>query len=406
MKTILLTLAILLSASSTISANELIFGTIFENKGVNALTAQEAMNGAILAVKKFNESSPNLKIKLKCETCTRDPLEIMKTVHNLSKTKGISAAVGIVSEDAALSAAPTFQELQLPFICSGAQLIGLTNSKTPDIFTLAVPDNKIGSDLAKYTISTLQAGHIFLIRSDMKDSTAHQAESFTSEFTAKGGKILSELRITEPNPDLSYIMKAIDAFAPLPQSDSTTTDKGIVASEYSDSDAEIITQQRSSPPEIQQIEAVVILAPARVSAHLLRLMQKKQMAYNVVGGTSFDTVEIKKSIAAWSGTIVFASQASLTREDNLVTLFVKDYAELFGKKPQTGYSALGFDSILLLAEAAEKIGNTSVNIRANLPTIKNFQGVSGNISFTGGSAQKPLYIIQSNAGKISLADEM
>ncbi|SMF40187.1 ABC transporter substrate-binding protein [Desulfovibrio gilichinskyi] len=406
MKTILMTLAILLSVSSTISAKEFIFGTIFENKGENALTAQEAMNGAILAVKKFNETSPDLKIKLECETCTRDPLEIIKAVHNLSKTKGISAAVGIVSEDAALSAAPTFQELQLPFICSGAQLLGLTNSKTPDIFTLAVPDNKIGSDLAKYTISTLQADHIFLIRSDMKDSTAQQAESFTAEFTAKGGTILSELRITEPDPDLSYIMKAIKAFAPPPQSDSTTTDEAVGASDYSDSYAEIITQQRTAPPETQQIEAVVILAPAGVSAHLLRLMQKKQMAYNVVGGTSFDTVAIKKSIAAWSGTVIFASQASLTREDDLVTLFVKDYADLFGEKPQTGYAALGFDSILLLAETAGKTGNPSVNIRTNLPTVKNFQGVSGNISFTGGRAKKPLYIIQSNAGKISLADEM
>lgn len=406
MKILLTAFAILLSLSSIASAQELIFGTIFEVKGESALTAQEAMNGAILAVKKFNNSSYDSKIKLVCESCTTDPLDIIKAVHDLSETKGISAAIGVISEDAALSAASVFQSIQLPFMCSGAQLLGLTNSNTPDIFTLAVPDSKVGSDLAKYTVSTLQADNIFLIRSDMQDSTAKQAESFIAKFTAKGGTILSELRITEPDPDLSYIMKALEAFAPPPQSDSTTTDEAFGVSDYSDSDAEIISQQRTAPPEIQQIEAVVILAPAKVSAHLLSLMQKKQMAYNIVGGTSFDTVPMKNPIAAWSGTLIFASQASLTRDDDLVRLFVKDYTEQFGKMPQTGYAALGFDSILLFAEAAGKTGNPSVNIRTNLPAVKNFQGVSGNISFSGGRALKPLYIIQSNAGKISLAAEM
>ncbi|SDK77100.1 ABC-type branched-chain amino acid transport system, substrate-binding protein [Maridesulfovibrio ferrireducens] len=406
MRILLLTIALLFSFYSTVSAQELILGTIFETKGENALTAQETMNGAILAVKKFNDSNQNFKIKLECESSTNEPLEIIRAVHKLTATKGITAATGIISENAALSAAPVFQAAQLPFLCTGAQLSGLTTPETPETFTLAVSDSKIGTDLAKYTFATLEAENIFLIRSDMNDSTAKQAESFSANFKTKGGTILSEMRITEPDPDLSYIMKAIEALAPLPQSDSKKTEDAMGVSNYIDEGAAIITQKRTPPPEIQEIEAVVIFASAKVSAKLLSLMKEKEMAYNIVGGTSFDMVAMKKPIASWSGNIIFASQASLTRENNLVKLFVKAYTELFGEQPQTGYAALGFDSILLLAHAAGTTGNPSVNIRTNLPAVNKFKGVSGEISFKNGSVEKPLYIIQSDAGQISLAAEM
>ncbi len=406
MKILILTLAFLISFSSAGSAEELILGGLFQVKGENSLTAQEAMNGAILAVKKFNDASHDLKIKIDLESPTDDQREVIEAVNELTSTTGISAATGVISSETALTAGPAFQAAQLPFLCTGAEIDGLTGPETSNVFTLAVPDGVIGKHLAKYTYATVEAENIFLIRSTMSDAIAGQAESFARNYKKLGGTVLKQLEITTKDSDLSFIIKAIEALAPLPESDSKTTTKEMGATNFIDEGAVFITQNRTSPPEIQEIEAIVILASTKVSAELLSLMKEKKINYNIVGGTSFDAVTMVKPIESWPGNIVYASQASLTRPDKLVTLFVKAYTEMFGTKPLTGYSALGFDSISLLAHAAGKTGNKSANIRANLSATKNFQGVSGNISFAGRSAQKPLYIIQSDSGKLSLAAEI
>ncbi|WP_031483910.1 ABC transporter substrate-binding protein [Maridesulfovibrio frigidus] len=406
MKKLILTIAFLILFSSAVSAGELNLGGLFQIKGKSALTAQEAMNGAILAIKKFNDASHDLKIQIDLESPTDDPREIIKAVSELTSTTGISAATGVISSGTALTAGPAFQAAQVPFLSTGAEIDGLTGPETPNVFTLAVPDSTIGRHLAKYTYATLEAENIFLIRSSMSDAIAGQAESFAQNYKKLGGTILKQLEITTKNSDLSYIINAIEALAPLPESDSKTTIKEMGATNFIDEGAVFITQNRTSPPEIQEIEAIVILTSTKVSTELLSLMKEKKINYNIVGGTNFDAVTIVKPIESWPGNIVFASQASLTRPDKLVTLFVKAYSEMFGTKPLTGYSALGFDSISLLAHAAGKTGNKSANIRANLSATKNFQGVSGNITFVGRSAQKPLYIIQSDRGELSLAAEM
>lgn len=403
MKKTLTAFILFIILSTPAMAENLSLGTIFELTGQDAATAQEAMNGALLAVKKYNNSDRRYTITLETTSTSGSPENVLKTVEELRRKADITAVTGLISDDAALEAAPDLQAAELPFLCTGAQADNLAQSVGDNIFTLAVPDIRIGQLLAEFATNTIQTANIVLIRSDMSDSCARQADSFARRFKQNNGKIMAELRITEPDEDLHFIVEKLQSLTPPPPSNNTVVDEGIEASNFSDSGAAIITEERAAEPAPQIVETVVVIAPAQISIAILDMLRDKNQIYRVMGGSSFDSVSMRKSISNWPDTVFYTSQADLTAEDELVQDFVKTYTEFFGSAPQSGYSALGFDSIMLLADTADRHGNTIEAIRSGLPAINNFSGVSGKISFQGRSAHKPLYIMQAQSGQISLA---
>ena len=401
MKILALLLSFVCLASSPALAVEMVLGTIFELKDSQAPTAQEALNGALLAVKRINESGGQLKIRLEVESISGDTTGVLTGVDNLSKDNGIIAATGLISEDAAMAATPAFQAANLPFLCSGAQADSLSHTGS-NIFTLAVPDIRTGQLLAEFAGNTLQIDNIMLIRSDLSDSTARQADSFARRFKQNGGKIMAEIHITEPNQDVSFISRKLKELAPAQNTNSTVVDDSVEASDFDDSAAGITIQNREAEPQKPQVEEVVIFTPPNIAVKLLEQLKQSQQTYSILGGTSFDFVSLQKTMLEYPATIYHAAQASMDRETPLVHSFVESYKNLFGTSPQTGYAGLGFDSIMLLA-AAGKTTSTSTAIRKGLINIKDFEGVCGKISFQGRSAYKPLYIIQIESGQKSMA---
>ncbi|NDV26935.1 ABC transporter substrate-binding protein [Desulfovibrio sp. JC010] len=394
-------LAFICCLSSPALAGEMVLGTIFELQDSQAPTAQEALNGALLAVKKINESGKHSKIRLEVESISGETTGVLKGVDKLVKSKGIIAATGIISENTALTAAPAFQAANLPFLCTGAQDDSLSHIGM-NIFSLAVPDIRTGQLLAEFATGTMLVNNIMLVRSDLSDSTARQADSFARRFKQNGGNIMAEMRITEPDPDLSFVSEKLKDLIPPKNTNSTVVNDPVEASDFVDSAVGLDIQKRATEPAKPQVEGVIVFAPAGIAAKLLARLKEDQLTYPVLGGMTFDSVSMQQSMKDYPATVYYASQASMEREAPLVRSFVESYKGLFGHAPQTGYAALGFDSVMLLASAGAK-RTSSAGIRDVLPETKHFEGVCGKISFLGRSASKPLYIIQRQNGQKSLA---
>ncbi|WP_432737279.1 ABC transporter substrate-binding protein [Maridesulfovibrio sp. FT414] len=403
MKKLLTILLVLLYLASNASAETIEIGTVFELSGKDKATAQEAMNGAILAVQKLNGAASGLTVKLDTQSTSAIPEDIMKSVGAFGQNPNLQAVTGLISDDAALTAAPALQAAGVPFLCTGAQADGLAQSVGDYVFTLAVPDIRVGQLLADFAANTIQTDHIAVIRSDLSDSCARQADSFVRRYKQNGGTIMAEMRITESNANLNFITDKLQELVPPPPSNSTKVEDEVGVSNFVDSGASIITEAREAVPAPPQVESLIIFAPPEPATQILGQLKQKNTVYRIIAGSSFDTVPMQKTIKEWPDTVFYAAQASLTREDTLVQTFVKAYTDLFGSAPVTGYSALGFDSIMLLAETAKQHGAGKNEIRSGLPEIQNFASVSGQISFQGRAAHKPLYIIQSISGQISLA---
>ncbi|WP_320008940.1 ABC transporter substrate-binding protein [Maridesulfovibrio sp.] len=399
MRIIVFVLCFICFACPPARAGEIVLGAIFELKGSQAPTAQEALNGALLAVKKINSSKDKIKIRLDVESVSGDTTGVLNGVNNLSKSTGIIAATGLISEDAALAATPAFQAATLPFMCTGAQADSLSTSGG-DIFTLAVPNTRTGQMLAEFAGNTMQINNIIIIRSDLSDSSARQADGFARRFKKNGGKIMAEIRITEPSPDLSFVSQKLEELAPAQNTDSAVVDESVQASNADDSAAGLDIQKRETEPETPQVEAVAVFTPPNVAAKVLEQLKQSKQTYTILGGTCFDYVSIQKNILEYPATIYHAAQASMDRDTPLVHSFIESYKNLFGSSPKTGYAGLGFDSIMLLAAAQQE---TSTGIVNELAKITDFEGVCGKISFQGHSAYKPLYIIQIESGQKSMA---
>lgn len=406
MKNVILAAIFFLMFSCPVQAQELILGTIFELSGPQQATAQEAMNGALLALKKINQSDPAYPLKFKMQSTSSAPEDTIRTVEALKKIPNLSAVTGVISDDAAMTAAPALQASGIPFLCAGAQTDGLAMSVGENIFTLAVPDIRIGQLLAEFTVNTVQSGHIALIRSELNDSCARQADSFARRFKQNGGTVMADLPITEINQDLTFIVSRLKSLIPQTSTNNTVVEEGMAATDFVDSASEIITEKRASPQTGPQVESLVIFAPEHISIRVMEKLRQNKMTYRIIGGSSFDTPAVQAKVLNWPETVYYASQASLTRPAGLVQDFVTDYAALFGSAPKSGYAALGFDAVMILADTARKHGPGSGEIRKNINSVKDFEGVSGKISFKGRTAHKPLYIQQIRSGSSSMAAEM
>ena len=69
-----------------------------------------------------------------------------------------------------------------------------------------------------------------------------------------------------------------------------------------------------------------------------------------------------------------------------MTKMLNNYKEKWGVEPENAFAALGYDSIKLLAQAINSAGSAEPSkIEAGLGMVKDFPGVTGNITYTEGS---------------------
>ena len=84
--------------------------------------------------------------------------------------------------------------------------------------------------------------------------------------------------------------------------------------------------------------------------------------------------------------------------------FIAAYTEKYGKAPENGFAALGYDAAHIIAAAIEACGDdvTPENIRAAIEGTTDFEGVTGTISFTADEhvPDKTVVICQAEDGML------
>jgi branched-chain amino acid transport system substrate-binding protein len=103
----------------------------------------------------------------------------------------------------------------------------------------------------------------------------------------------------------------------------------------------------------------------------------------VFGGDSFDSPELRRE---GMGRIVFSTHALLDEGSPSTGEFVRAYRAEYGYPPENAFSALGYDTVNLLADAINRAG--SVDPKAILEALENtsgFRGVTGEVSYQNGS---------------------
>lgn len=102
----------------------------------------------------------------------------------------------------------------------------------------------------------------------------------------------------------------------------------------------------------------------------------------IMGADGLDSADLIKNLGTQADGIVIGTHYNPERHNNKNLEFTKKFVERYGKQPDT-WSATGYEAVTLLIESMKRTGSvTPKSITDYLHSLKGWEGVTGNISFT------------------------
>ena len=284
-------------------------------------------------------------------------------VKKLISRDKVVAILGEVASGRSLEAAPICQQFKIPQISPSS-----TNPKVTQmgdyIFRVCWEDKFQGSAvLAKFALTGLNAKRVALLTDVGAPYSVGLAKYFRDGFTAGGGQIVAEQKFTKEDKDFKAQLTGI---------------KGL------------------------NMDAICV--PAYYGQVTLIALQARELGIKVpiFGGDGWEAPELIQGPGAAEALegCFFSTHFSPDQSDSKAREFVAKYEKKFGARPDA-MAALGYDSVLALAEAIKRAGSTDgTKVRDALATTKDLDGVTGRITLDAErNARKPAVIIEIKGGK-------
>jgi len=347
---------------------EIKIGEFASLTGKEATFGVSSHEGTALAVEQINAAGGVLGKKLKL--LTEDDLskagEPATAVNKLISRDGVVAVLGEVASSRSLEAAPICQQSQIPMISPSS-----TNPKVTEtgdyIFRVCFIDPFQGTVMANFASKTLKAKKVAIFKDVKSDYSIGLAKFFKEGFLANSGQIVSEL-------------------------DYNGGDKDFKAQ---------LTEIKSAGPD-------AIFVPGYYTDVALICIQAKQLNLTVprFGGDGWESdqlVEIGKE--AVEGTY-FSTHYAPEEDTPQSKSFVASYGKKYSGKVPDAMAALGFDSVMILADAIKRAGATDgAKVRDALAATKDFACATGLTSINSHrDATKPAVILQVKGGKFKYVE--
>jgi len=147
-------------------------------------------------------------------------------------------------------------------------------------------------------------------------------------------------------------------------------------------------------------DMIYLAAGPEAARDMIEVIRKAGIQSPVFGGDSLDSTELRKE---GIGRIIFSTHAFLDDRSPSSEEFVKAYRAEYGYPPENAFSALGYDTVKLLAEAIDMAGSDDPRaILMALEETSGFKGVTGEISYKSGNRipNKDVTMILLTDGKV------
>jgi len=346
-----------------------------------ALTGDEASldlpaaNGAKLAVKQLNAAGGVLGSQI--DFIVHDSQYKMdvtaQTAKQFVEQDKVPVFIGYTDTDSVLAAGSIFQAAKIPFITAGATSPKIPTQVGDMMFLACFGDNVQAAVGAEYSYKTFGHNAYFLWDKGVEYTTLLGAY-FKSRFTELGGKIALEDSYDDKATDFSAQITKIKALSPAPDF------YYVAAMPY------------NIGPLVKQFRDAGITGP-------------------IVGGDGYDTPDLISVAGKAADNVYFTTHALMdaTAGTDGIKKFIADYKTEYGHDPENAFAALGYDTLMLMADAIKRAGSTdSAAVKAALEATSNFPGITGAITFAAGShvPQKGVTVIAVKGGKFTLGAEV
>lgn len=362
--------AAVLLVRAALAQDTIKIGEIASLTGKEASLGQSSHNGTLLAVEHLNAAGGILgkKIELIAEDTQSKSGESGTAVRKLISRDKVVAILGEVASSRSLEAAPVCQSNKVPMI-SPASTNPAVTAVGDYIFRTCFIDPFQGPVMAKFAKDTLKARRIALMVSTSSAYSVGLAKYFKEAFTAAGGEVIAEQKYTEGEKDFKAQLTAIKALAP----------DAVFNPGYYNEGALIVRQARDLG-----LTVPVFGADSWEAEALIQL-----------GGKAIEGAYL-------------CSHYSPDDPSSRVRDFVAAYKKRFGDKSPDSNASLGYDSVLVLADAIKRAGTTDrAKIRDAIAATRNFPAVTGTITINEKrDASKNAVIVQVREGRFQFVESI
>jgi len=324
-------------------------GVNAELTGRVASYGQSFVQGAELYVEELNKNGGVLgrKVELVKVDNKSEKADATNAALRLIEQDKVVAILGAATSGITMAFAPIAEEHKVPFVSPSATSPDVTvkDGKTlAYAFRACFIDPFQGEVAAKFALNDLKAKRAALLVNQSDEYAIGLANSFKETFLKGGGEIVAEEKYSKGDKDFNSALTRIKAQKP-----------------------------------------DVLYLPNYYEDVGLQIRQARDLGLDIpiLGGDGWDSPELVKLAGSASNlnNAYMTAHFSPESTEPAVQTFVKLFKEKYGSEPN-GFHALGYDAAGILIDAIKRAGEANPQkIRDALEATKDFQGVTGKISF-------------------------
>lgn len=343
-------------------------GVLMNLTGPWASIDEPAWKSLQVAVDQINAAGGLLgrKVEATCIDTKADEAETVAATIRLAES-GVSAIIGYCDTHWVLTAAPIAREYRIPFITAGA-----THPRIPErtgAWLACFGDNAQGAAIAKYAYETMNLRKASVWVDSACDFSIAVCTYFNDSFKHYGGEIAYE----------DYFETDWKDYSPLVTRLKAAQDAG-------------------------KVDFVYTGAIPGNTGLIVKQIREGGVTIPILSEDGSDTPLLVEVGGKYAEGVVFTSHVSLEDKAPVVVDFIKAYEKKWGIKPENSFAPLGYDAMLLLAEAIKKINSAEPKkISAGLSLVRKLEGVTGTISYKPGSRvpDKSVALIKVEGGRFA-----
>ncbi|MFH1985753.1 MAG: penicillin-binding protein activator [Pseudomonadota bacterium] len=353
-----------LQENHSIDNNVIKIGVILPLTGPVAEPGINALRGVELSVAKFNAEHKH-QIQLILEDSKSNSKDAISAINKLITVDKVKIVIGDIMSSVVLAIAPIAERNRVLLISPGASSPDVRNAGDY-IFRIYSSDDYDGQVMAKYILEKLHKtkAAIIIINNDYGIGVKN---IFIKSFTAlKGQVVLSEF-YTQGQTDFRNIIVKI----------------------------------KNSNPEV-----LYIVGNPTENGNLVKQLKELNVNIPLTGNISFEHEGFLKVAKNSFDSVIFSAPFfNIDSDKTLVKSFVSKYSEKYGSKPDIA-AALGFDTAQIISTTIDETDFNVDDLKEKLYKVKNFDGITGNMSFdSNGDVQKDIFIKRIKGdGKIDIIE--
>jgi len=359
---VVLVLMLFISGLSTVKAgDEITIAAIFAKTGEASEDNLELFEAVRFAVEEVNGKGGlhGRKIELIEYDNHSTPIQSRLAARQAVKD-GAVAVIGASWSSHSLAIAPYLQKMKVPMVSPDSTHPDVTRTGNY-IFRTCFVDTWQGKALAMFAINELKAATAVIVQNITSDYSLGIAGMFEQHFTTRGGKVLAVQNYKSGQTDFTDLMKEAKALKP----------------------------------------DVLFIPGHSESGYVVRQAQKIGIKAKMLGGDGWPY----RQFYANGGQDLKEGYYTAHWNKNLDTDKTRDFVARYKNVYEvTDFAATSYDAAMLLFDAIRRADSIDRDaIREALAATKNFEGVTGKISFNeNGDPKKQVVVMKITDGRPAL----